>query len=192
MDPAASGEILRGQLVRYRSGPSRGVPTVSQWSSFNRIRTAIGAVGLFVVLAVGVVVLAVPRPAGGAPARAASPVRAFAVQREAVSGPIRTILRLRLPRGLYAVNAKAVLIDRRDQLGTTDSSGCKLAIRGKTIDHSRQSTPDRLPASDTTHTLQFAGRLRGRLSLVCPTSDSGTAEQAKITAIRLTTLRRTP
>ena len=117
-----------------------GVPRVSQWSSFNRIRTAIGAVGLVVVLSVGVVVLAVPRPAGGAPARAASPVQAFAAEREAVSGPIRTILRLRLPRGLYAVNAKVVLIDRET------NSGRPIRLAASWPSMERQSiTPGRQP-----------------------------------------------
>jgi hypothetical protein len=156
------------------------------------IRTGVAAVGLVGVLAVGVMVLAVPRAAGGARAHVASPVRAFAAERQAVSGPLGTIVRLRVPRGLYAVNAKVVLVDTQDQLGTTDSSGCKLAIDGNTIDDSRQITPDHQFQTTRTHTLQFAGRLHGTLSIFCPAPGTWHAEQAKITAIRLTDLAKTP
>jgi hypothetical protein len=157
------------------------------------IRTGVAAVGLVGVLAVGVVVLGEPREAGGARAHASSPVRAFAAERQAVSGPLGTIVRLRVPRGLYAVNAKVVLFDIEDDLGSTDSSGCKLTINDNTIDDSRQITPDH-PQFETTrtHTLQFAGRLRGVLEVFCPAPSSWRAEQAKITAIRLTDLSKTP
>jgi hypothetical protein len=138
------------------------------------------------VLGVGVTVASMPQAAAGPTARAASPVRAIAAERD--GGPLHrgpsTVLRVRVSRGLYAVNAKVVL---RTQ--NTTSTGCKLVIGTATIDQSLETHSDFFTSRTSTHPLQFAGRLSGVLKIHC---DAGTfsAEAAKITAIRLTSLRK--
>lgn len=151
-------------------------------------RAVAGALGSVVVLGVGVAVASMPSGADG-PLAAASPVRSIAAERE--ESPLftgnRTVLRVRLPRGLYAVNAKVVT--RTNVGGTT---GCKLAPAGQdAIDHTLQTQPSPITqTTSSTHTLQFAGQLRGVLEIFCVVGGSWRVEMAKITAIRLTGLNK--
>jgi hypothetical protein len=159
---------------------------MSHWSRFTRARAAVGAVVVVAVLGVGVAVASMPGSAAGPTARAASPVTAVAAERD--GGPLHqgpsTILRVRVRKGLYAVNAKVVL---RTQ--NTTGTGCKLVIGTATIDQSEETHPDFFTSRTSTHALQFAGRLGGVLSINC-SAGTFSAEMARITAIRLTSLRK--
>jgi hypothetical protein len=158
---------------------------MSNRSRLTRAKAAAAAAGIAGVLG-GVAVVSMPHAAAGPTARAAAPVAAVAAERD--GGPLHrgpsTILRVRVGRGLYAVNAKVVL---RTQ--NTTSTGCKLVIGTATIDQSEQTHPDFFTSRTSTHALQFAGRLRGPLKINC-SAGTFSADAAKITAIRLTSLRK--
>jgi hypothetical protein len=163
-----------------------------QWLRCRGASATAGAVGLIVAVGVGVAVASMPDSAGGPKARAASPVATFAAERasgpsNAAPGPSFTpVLRLRVRRGLFAVNAKVVIITSAPRTG----SDCSLRVDGSEVDSSNQPQFNPSVTSRTTHPLQFAGRVRRLITLHCRAGERWSASDAKITAIRLTSLTK--